>query len=141
MRSGCPAALALDILGDRWTLLLIRDLLRGKSRYAEFQESPEKISTNILAARLKRLMGFGIVERRLYQTRPNRYAYRLTRKGADLIPVLQAVVAWSGKHLKDCWNPPAGFMDLTPERWWELQEKKTESDRNHVEIALPPVLE
>ena len=118
-RSPCPAASALDILGDRWSLLLIRDLLMGKRRYADFQASPENISTNILADRLKTLQGYGIVQRRLYQTRPNRYEYNLTRRGTDLIPILKAVCEWGVKHVPACWIPPDGFFDLTPEGWWE----------------------
>lgn len=91
----------------------------GKRRYADFQGSPEGISTNILADRLKRLQDVGIVERRPYQEKPTRYEYNLTRRGADLIPILQEVCRWGEKHLPDCWTPPEKFYEFTPELWWE----------------------
>src|ERR671916_2191665 len=74
-RSACPVACALDVVGDRWTLLVIRDLLAGKSRYGDFLASPEKIPTNILADRLKRLEREGLVSRLPYSVRPPRYEY------------------------------------------------------------------
>lgn len=120
-RSPCPAAATLDILGDRWTILVLRDLFIGKRRFAEFLTSPEEISTNILAARLKRLEGLGLVQRERYQDKPVRYQYRLTAKGADTLPILQAVARWGNKHLQGTWQPPAGFYDLTPESWLKSQ--------------------
>ncbi len=98
-RSPCPVACALDILGDKWTLLVIRDLFRGRTMYSEFQSGPENIPTNILAARLKRLEKAGIVEKKQYQQRPPRYSYHLSGKGKDLGPVLKSLVTWSNKHL------------------------------------------
>lgn len=93
-RSCCPVACALDLLGDRWTLLIIRDLLLGKKRYQEFLASPEQIATNILADRLKKLNTAGVVAQRAYQQKPTRYEYALTQKGEDLRPVLGALVTW-----------------------------------------------
>lgn len=98
---------------------MIRDLLLGKRRYAEFQASPESISTNILAERLKRLTARGIVEKRIYQSKPDRYEYLLTRSGADLIPVIQAVCRWGMDHIPDAWTPPQTFMEMTVADWWE----------------------
>jgi DNA-binding HxlR family transcriptional regulator len=98
-RSPCPVANILDILGDKWTLLVVRDLLMGKSTYSEFQKSPEKIPTNILAERLKRLEKYGVIERAPYQEHPVRYAYSLTAKGLDLGPVLHSMVRWGNKHI------------------------------------------
>jgi DNA-binding HxlR family transcriptional regulator len=118
VRSSCPAALSLDILGDKWSLLIIRDLLMGKRRFADFESSPEGISTNILTDRLHRLEDSGITEKRLYQERPKRYEYVLTRRGADLIPVLQSVCHFGMTHFPQAWHPPSGFFDLTPEGWW-----------------------
>ena len=117
-RSGCPAALSLEILGDKWTLLVIRDLIVGKKRFADFESSPEGISTNILTDRLRRLEGFGIAAKRLYQERPKRYEYVLTKRGADLIPVLQEVCRFGITHFSEAWTPPEGFFELTPEAWW-----------------------
>ena len=93
-RSCCPIACALDHLGDKWTLLIIRDLLLGKKRYQEFLESPEQIATNILANRLKKLEATGFLTQQVYQKNPVRYEYVLTKKGEDLRQVLQALVEW-----------------------------------------------
>ena len=98
-RSPCPVACSLDLLGDKWTLLVVRDLLLGKTTYTEFQKSPEGIPTNILAERLKRLQAAGILEKSQYQERPVRYAYTLTAKGRDLQPVLLAMIDWGNKHI------------------------------------------
>src|SRR6266700_6877802 len=93
-RSSCPVSCTLDLIGDRWTLLVIRDLVFGKSRYGEFLASPEGVPTNILADRLARLEEAGIVTRKPYQENPPRHTYALTSKGAALRPVLGAVAAW-----------------------------------------------
>lgn len=93
-RSFCPVACALDELGDKWTLLIIRDLLLGKKRFQEFLASPEHIATNILADRLKKLESTGFLTQQAYQQKPLRYQYTLTQKGKDLGPVLQALVNW-----------------------------------------------
>ena len=93
-RSHCPIACALDQLGDKWSLLIIRDLLLGKRRYQEFLTSPERIATNILADRLKKLEAAGLVIQQAYQQKPVRYEYILTKKGEDLRPVLEALIKW-----------------------------------------------
>ncbi|WP_084226824.1 helix-turn-helix domain-containing protein [Nitrosospira sp. NpAV] len=97
-RSCCPITNTLDILGDKWTLLVIRDLVLGKKRYRELISSPEKIASNILANRLKRLEVCGLVTRQAYQQNPSRYEYVLTRKGEDLRPVLEAMSRWGQEH-------------------------------------------
>jgi DNA-binding HxlR family transcriptional regulator len=99
MRSPCPIANTLDILGDKWTLLVIRDLFAGQNTYSGFQSSPESIPTNILANRLKRLADYGIIERTPYQQRPVRYAYQLTEKGRSLGPVLKEMAEWGKKNI------------------------------------------
>ncbi len=98
-RSRCPVSCVLDLLGDKWTLLVVRDLLLGKQTYSEFQQSPEGIPTNILAERLRRLQATGIVERTAYQERPVRYAYHLTARGRDLETVLQAMIDWGNRYI------------------------------------------
>jgi DNA-binding HxlR family transcriptional regulator len=115
MRSPCPISNALDLLGDRWTLLVIRDLLLfGKSQYGEFLESPEGIATNILADRLKRLERAGIVEKRALEDRPDRHRYVLTAKGRDLRPVLDELVRWAIDHVPGvATEPPPGFRPDT----------------------------
>jgi len=103
-RSACAAAATLDIVGDKWSLLVIRDLLRGKSTYGELIESPEGIPTNILAERLRRLEDNGLVEKKPYQERPVRFAYSLTAKGKDMGEVLLALVHWGRKHIAGTQN-------------------------------------
>jgi DNA-binding HxlR family transcriptional regulator len=100
-RSKCPVSCVLDLLGDKWTLLLVRDLLLGKSTYTEFQQSPEGIPTNILAERLKRLLVAGIIEKLPYHERPLRYRYHLTNKGRDLYPVLSAMIDWGNRYVEN----------------------------------------
>lgn len=100
-RSDCPISSALDVFGDRWTLVVVRDLAMGKSRYGELAAAPEKIPTNILADRLKQLEMYEVIERVAYQERPKRYEYRLTGKGRDLAPILQAMAEWGMKHTGD----------------------------------------
>ncbi len=98
-RSHCPIAFALDIFGDAWTLLILRDLIfKGKSRYQEFLTSEESISTNILADRLARLEEYGIISKTGDPTNKKQILYSPTQKGLDLIPAMLEIVRWSGKH-------------------------------------------
>lgn len=98
-RSACPIANTLDLVGDKWSLLVIRDLLHGKRTYGELADSPEKIPTNILADRLKRLEDAGIIVSSAYQERPTRYSYALSKKGTALGDVLLAFVRWGRTHI------------------------------------------
>lgn len=98
-RSACAVASTLDIIGDKWSLLLIRDLFAGKSTYGELLDSQERIPTNILADRLRRLEEAGIIAKSPYQERPVRFAYALTAKGKDMGDVLIALVRWGRKHI------------------------------------------
>jgi DNA-binding HxlR family transcriptional regulator len=93
-RSPCPVACSLDVLGDRWTLLVVRDLLLGRTRFRDFVASPEGIPTNILSDRLERLVGHGIVEKIPAHDGSKRMAYQLTQKGTALGPILAAVRDW-----------------------------------------------
>jgi DNA-binding HxlR family transcriptional regulator len=94
LRSLCPVANALDLLGDRWTLLVIRDLFADKHRFGDFAASSEHIPTNILAERLKRLERAGLVASEPYQHHPPRFAYSLTPRGRELRPILDALAIW-----------------------------------------------
>ena len=95
LRSECPIANSLDIIGDRWTLLIVRDILiNGKHRFREFRDIPESFPTNILASRLKRLEKWGLIEKKTYQEHPVRYEYHLTEDGLALEPVLSALETW-----------------------------------------------
>ena len=93
-------ACTLDLLGDRWTLLVIRDLFCGKSTFKDFTQSPEKIATNILTDRLNRLLEEDIVEHFELEDTPGRFGYRLTARGESLGPVLRAVTDWGLANIR-----------------------------------------
>ena len=93
-RSPCPVACLLDIAGDRWSLLVVRDLFLGRSRFKDFSASPEGIPTNILSERLERLLRHGVIEQIPVDDSAKRLAYRLTTKGNALRPVLAAMRDW-----------------------------------------------
>jgi DNA-binding HxlR family transcriptional regulator len=93
-RSPCPVACSLDIFGDRWTLLIVRDLFFGRTRFKDFTASAEGIPTNILTDRLERLLAHGITEQIPAEDGTKRLAYRLTQKGKALGPVLKAMRDW-----------------------------------------------
>jgi DNA-binding HxlR family transcriptional regulator len=97
--TGCPVAFGLDTFGDRWSLLIIREImLRGKRTYSEFLEADEGIASNILIARLKHLEAEGIVEKSRDPENRRAFLYELTKKGRDLAPILLEIVIWSGMH-------------------------------------------
>jgi DNA-binding HxlR family transcriptional regulator len=97
--SGCPIDYGLDIFGDRWTLLVVRDLLfGGKRHFKDLMKSPERIASNILTARLKKLEERGLIERSADSDNRKQVIYTLTEKGRDLVPVLVEIVRWSGRH-------------------------------------------
>ncbi len=100
-RSGCPVSISLELFGDRWSLLVIRDLMvRGFRTFKEFQASGEGISTNILAERLQKLEASGIITAEEEKTDRRKVNYRLTRKGIDLAPVLLELLIWGARHEK-----------------------------------------
>ena len=111
-RSWCPVACSLDLFGDRWTLLVIRDLLRGKTRYGDFLASGEGIPTNILAERLRRFEREGLIERVPYSTRPPRFEYQLTEAGRELGTALLELARWGLRHVPGT-RPPDWFEDRT----------------------------
>lgn len=100
-RSDCPVATTLDILGDRWTLLIIRDIaLFDRHKNKEFQHAGENIPTNILANRLKLLLEVGLIEKHLYQNNPARYEYFLTDAGKKLVPVIKSIALWASENIE-----------------------------------------
>jgi len=100
-RSGCPLNASVEMLGDRWSLLILRDmLLRGFTTFKEFLTSYEQIATNILSDRLKRLLAHGIITTRKDPTDGRKQSYVLTAKGLDLAPVLTEMVLWASSHEK-----------------------------------------
>jgi DNA-binding HxlR family transcriptional regulator len=119
-RSDCPIASTLDLVGDRWTLLVIRNLMLGAASYADLVAAPEKVATNILADRLERLQRWGLVAKA--DAPPGgraRGVYRLTHAGADLLPILQAAAAWGEKHLPGRRPTPAWFLAAAPDDFIE----------------------
>ena len=101
MRSDCPVSYALDLLGDKWTFLIVRDLVEGKKFYKEFLNSKEGIATNILSDRLKKLEKNGIIEWKVFEKLKTKKEYSLTQKGKDLVPVLVEIILWSNKYQKE----------------------------------------
>lgn len=105
-RSACPLNASVEMLGDRWSLLILRDMmLRGYSHFHEFLQSTEKIATNILADRLRRLEDFGIIATQEDPADGRKRIYSLTPKGIDLAPVLTEMVLWAARH-EDVGNQP-----------------------------------
>jgi DNA-binding HxlR family transcriptional regulator len=95
----CPVARALDVIGEKWSLLILRDLFRqGPLRFQELEQRLSGVAPNTLSARLKRLEALGVVATRLYERHPPRYEYLLTEKGQALEPVLKALYAWGNEH-------------------------------------------
>jgi len=103
--------MTLDIVGDRWTLVILRDLLLGKRRFSQFLDSPERIATNVLSDRLALMEREGLVAKSLYQERPKRYEYRLSEKGEALLPVLQAMSRWANRFVPGSWTEPPEFLN------------------------------
>jgi DNA-binding HxlR family transcriptional regulator len=101
----CSIAKALEVVGERWTLLIVRDVMNGSRRFGELQRGLG-VARNVLAARLQRLVEEDILERRPYQSSPERYEYFLTEKGLDLWPALVALLAWGDRHSPEPDGPP-----------------------------------
>ncbi len=111
-RSKCPVTFALDRFGDKWSLLVVRDLMfRGRETYGEFLESGEGIATNVLADRLKCLETEGLIEKSRDPENKRRVLYRLTEKGLDLAPVLLEMMRWSAKYDADT-GTPQPYLDM-----------------------------
>ena len=102
----CSIARTVSVLGERWTLLVLREAFKRTRRFEDFQRNMG-VARNVLADRLEKLVRHGILERRLYQERPKRYEYRLTEKGRDLYPVIVAVMRWGDRHTAGDAGPPA----------------------------------
>jgi DNA-binding HxlR family transcriptional regulator len=101
----CSIARALEVVGERWTLLVLREALFGKNRFDEFREALG-IAPNVLTARLERLTEEGLLERIRYQERPERFAYHLTPKGQELAPILLHLMKWGDRHYPEKGGPP-----------------------------------
>jgi DNA-binding HxlR family transcriptional regulator len=121
--SGCPIDFALELFGDRWTLLLIRDLVfLGKRQFGDLLESPEKIASNILAARLKKLEASGLISRHHDPDNRRKVIYELTDKGIELVPVLIEIVLWGARHATFCNAPKAYLQRMRKDRGALIRE-------------------
>lgn len=108
----CPIAMTLDVIGERWTMLIIRDLYFGRSRFNDLLAASPGMSTKILSERLKTLEAHGLVERRIYSNHPLRAEYHLTQRGLSLEPVLNAIGVWGGQNLVDPKDAAALFAKI-----------------------------
>ena len=108
----CSVARTLGIVGDAWSMLVLRDIFRGQRRFDELQ-ADLGIATNVLTGRLKRLVDAGVLEKRAYQDRPQRFEYHLTAMGRDLHPVIVALMQFGDTHLADASGPPRVLVHET----------------------------
>jgi DNA-binding HxlR family transcriptional regulator len=123
-RSACPVNISLEVFGDRWSLLIVRDLMvRGFTTFQDFVESGEGIATNILANRLRRLRKSGIVTGEVDEADRRRVNYRLTEKGIDLAPVMVELLIWGAQH-EETGAPPAVIAEMARNRRAVLEETR-----------------
>jgi DNA-binding HxlR family transcriptional regulator len=134
-RSDCPISSSLDIFGDKWSLLIVRDLMLNKTRtYGDFTKSAEKIATNILANRLQTLEDNGIIIKLPFPDNKVKGLYQLSRKGVELIPALMEIALWGGKHLSGT-DESASFLQ-------EVKKNKAKFLKNMMDtLAEDPVAE
>lgn len=131
-RSDCPLAFALDLIGDRWSLLVLRDvMLANKQYYDEFAGSPEGISTNILADRLKRLECQGLLSKQRDAANRRRFIYRPTEKALDLLPVIAEMVLWSAKYDAGTGAPPEVVARLRSDRAGFIAKVRRQFEGRH----------
>jgi DNA-binding HxlR family transcriptional regulator len=135
-RSGCPVNIALEVFGDRWSLLIVRDLMvRGYHTFKQFQDSGEGIASNMLADRLRKLESAGIITTESDPADARRLNYRLTQKGIDLAPVMLELLIWGARH-EQTGAPCAVIEDLARNR----QQLLIEVERRWRERDTTPLL-
>jgi DNA-binding HxlR family transcriptional regulator len=136
-RSGCPVSISLEQFGDRWSLLIIRDLMvRGFRTFKDFQGSSEGIATNILADRLRKLEAAGIVNAEVDKADGRKVNYRLTEKGIDLAPVLLELLIWGARH-EDTGAPCALIDNMEKNREEVLAEVRRRWRKRDLTPLLP----
>ena len=136
-RSGCPVSISLEMLGDRWSLLIIRDLMvRGLRSFKEFEQSGEGIATNILADRLRKLEAAGMVMAEVEETDGRKVNYRLTGKGIDLAPVLLELLIWGARH-EETGAPCALISEMEKNRGQVLAEVRRRWQERDLTPFLP----
>lgn len=136
-RSNCPLANALDIVGDKWSLLVIRDIFLGKKTFTEFLKSPEKIATNILANRLELLINRGLLKVTKLPYDQKTKIYYLTDSGIDMYPIIYEMINWSSRNLKRDFGPKGKvliehFQNTSPEYAIENAKKTYRSERSEI---------
>jgi DNA-binding HxlR family transcriptional regulator len=137
-RSGCPVSVSLELLGDRWSLLIIRDLMvRGFRTFKEFQASGEGIATNILAERLQRLEAAGIIGAEVEKTDARRLNYRLTERGIDLAPLLLELLLWGARN-EETSAPAALIAQMEKDREAFIGEVRRRWRNRDSTPLLPP---
>lgn len=131
-RSTCPVSTSLDVLGDKWTLLILRDMVfAGKSTYGQFLQSAEKMATNVLADRLAALEAQGLVTKAVAADKKSKFTYRLTEKGVDTVPILVELVLWGARH---------GATVVAPGLLEELQSEKAAAVAKYQQLAREQAL-
>lgn len=131
-RSTCPVSTSLDLLGDKWTLLILRDIVfAGKSTYGQFLQSAEKVATNVLADRLAVLEAQGLVTKAVAADKKSKFTYRLTEKGVDTVPVIVELLLWGARH---------GSTVVAPGLLEELQAGKDEAVAKYQRLAREQTL-
>jgi DNA-binding HxlR family transcriptional regulator len=136
-RSGCPIGLSLDIVGDRWSLLIVRDLMvRGVYAFKDFQEAGEGIATNILADRLKKLEAAGVIVANRELADARKVQYRLTEKGIDLAPVLTELLLWGARY-ENTATPPELIAKIQDDRQGFLAEVRRRWQQGDTTPLIP----
>lgn len=137
-RSGCPLNASVEMVGDRWSLLILRDMmLRGYQTFNEFLHSDEKIATNILADRLRRLESYGIIETEQDLADGRKTIYTLTPKGIDLAPVLTEMVLWAARHEETGNQPLVRQMRTDKEQLLAAVRERWEEKRSPEKHGSP----
>lgn len=122
-QSGCPVAFTLDIIGDKWSLLIVRDMIfRGSRYFGEFLEADEKIATNILTDRLKKLEDWGIVSKTQDPEHQKKHIYELTQKGVGLVPLVLEIILWGAQNDPGTTTPKELFQRLNKDKAKFTQE-------------------
>jgi DNA-binding HxlR family transcriptional regulator len=135
----CPVARAMGVVGDRWTLLILRECLLGLRRFDQLQKSLG-ITRHLLSDRLKRLEAMRLLRREAYQQRPLRHEYRLTRAGKEFAPVMLALQDWAGRNLPCEAEPPFQFITREHGTLIEpvLTDRATGTELNHRNVRMVP---
>ena len=128
-RSDCPISKVLDLVGDKWSLLILRDMLFfGKETYSDLQNSDEKMATNILSTRLEKLEQEGLISKRASEQDKRKKLYKLTEKGIDMLPILLDMIVWSAKYAPDTEIPEGLVEKLKKDREGVIKQFSIKSE-------------